>query len=37
MQFPILTVITFLPVLGMIIVLLLPKENKRAIQSRPRS
>ena len=33
MQFPILTVITFLPVLGMIIVLLLPKENKRAIQS----
>ena len=33
MQFPILTVITFLPVLGMIIVLLLPKDNKRAIQS----
>ncbi|MDX9758686.1 MAG: NADH-quinone oxidoreductase subunit M [Bacteroidota bacterium] len=33
MQFPILTLITFLPVLGMIIVLLLPKDNKRAIQT----
>ncbi|MBR9975303.1 MAG: NADH-quinone oxidoreductase subunit M [Bacteroidetes bacterium] len=28
-----LTLITFLPVLGMIIVLLLPKDNKRAIQA----
>lgn len=33
MQFPILTLITFLPVLGMIIVLLLPKDNRRAIQT----
>ena len=33
MQFPILTVITFLPVLGMIIVLLLPKDRTRQIQT----
>ncbi|MFA6234463.1 MAG: NADH-quinone oxidoreductase subunit M [Bacteroidota bacterium] len=33
MQFPILTVITFLPVLGMIIVLLLPKDKIRALQT----
>lgn len=33
MQFPILTLITFLPVLGMIIVLLLPKDRIRAIQT----
>ena len=33
MQFPILTLITFLPILGMVIVLLLPKERVRAIQA----
>jgi len=33
MQFPILTLITFLPILGMIVVLLLPKERTRAIQT----
>ncbi len=32
MQFPILTLITFLPILGMIVVLLLPKEKTRVIQ-----
>ncbi|MCZ7555709.1 MAG: NADH-quinone oxidoreductase subunit M [Bacteroidia bacterium] len=32
MQFPILTLITFLPVLGMIIILFLPKEKTRSIQ-----
>ncbi len=33
MQFPILTLITFLPVIGMIVVLLLPKERTRSIQT----
>ena len=33
MQFPILTLITFLPILGMVIVLLLPKDKTRAIQT----
>jgi NADH-quinone oxidoreductase subunit M len=32
MQFPILTLITFLPILGMLIVLLLPRERVRWIQ-----
>jgi NADH-quinone oxidoreductase subunit M len=33
MQFPILTLITFLPILGMIVVLLLPKDKTRVIQT----
>lgn len=33
MSFPILTVITFLPILGMIIVLMLPKDNVKLIRT----
>ena len=32
MNFPILTLITFIPVLGMVLVLLIPRENVKAIK-----